>query len=260
MSVAEYASPERYAAAFRALQREGIPKKHIRMLNVHASAPLRTVSWPDVACEVGYSNEEGVKLQYGLFAHRVANELGIFKVPGFWSNVLFRVADNRGPNGRYRYKLLPAVVEGAVAAGVIVSMRPTSPKAGATGRRLWLPEARTTAGERKWISEFVASQTWIFARSMPQWPHWYIIRGNYNWCRDYDRLAALIKRYGVADKWGAKRWLYARFGDFKYWRLGDFINRAEPIRSAEVRQRGEEWLKARGMQVGLFGHPRKRDR
>ncbi|HEX3068602.1 MAG TPA: hypothetical protein VHX14_08495 [Thermoanaerobaculia bacterium] len=90
------------------------------MLELHAAAPKRTISWPELATEVGYANEEAVKLQYGLFAHRIANELGIFTAPDdFWLNVLVQWVDNRGEQGRSRFQLRPGVVEGATDAGLI---------------------------------------------------------------------------------------------------------------------------------------------
>lgn len=114
------ASSDQYAVAFRKLSRERIPEKHIAMLEAHAAASRRTVSWPELAREVGYANEEAVKLQYGLFAHRVANELGIFSAPDdFWLNVLVRWVDNRGEQGRSRFRLRPGVIEGAIEAGLI---------------------------------------------------------------------------------------------------------------------------------------------
>jgi hypothetical protein len=97
MAPKTFATAEQYAVAFRSLLRERIPESHIAMLEAHAAAPGRIVSWPELATEVGYANEEAVKLQYGLFAHRVANELGIFSPPDdFWLNVLVRWVDKAG--------------------------------------------------------------------------------------------------------------------------------------------------------------------
>jgi hypothetical protein len=75
MASKTFATPAQYAAAFWKLSRERIPGKHIAMLELHAAAPKRTISWPELATEVGYANEEAVKLQYGLFAHRRARYL-----------------------------------------------------------------------------------------------------------------------------------------------------------------------------------------
>lgn len=111
-----------------------------------------------------------------------------------------------------------------------------------------------TAPSLKWTRRFINSQDWRFSRTMPQWPHWYIIRGEGNRREDFDRLATLIKREGAGDTWGRQTRRYLRIGKHKYWVLGDIINRAAPIPSAEVRRRGQLWLRQHGKRVGPYGN------
>jgi hypothetical protein len=111
-----------------------------------------------------------------------------------------------------------------------------------------------TRSDERWAKDFIATQEWRFAKTMPQWPHWYIIRGEGNRCRDFDRLAQLVHRHGENDKWGSKTRCYFRVGSYKYWVLDEVMNRAEPIPSAEVRRRGEAWLRAHGKRVGPYGN------
>jgi hypothetical protein len=108
--------------------------------------------------------------------------------------------------------------------------------------------------DTNWARQFINTQDWRFAKTMPQWPHWYIVRGESNRCGDFDRLAALIKGFGVEDAWGAERRRYLRIGEHKYWVLGEIINRAAPIPSAEVRRRGKLWLERHGKTVGPYGN------
>jgi hypothetical protein len=108
--------------------------------------------------------------------------------------------------------------------------------------------------DERWAQNFIASQEWRFAKTMPQWPHWYIIRGEGHRCRDFDRLAQLVRRHGENDRWGSQTCRYLRLGRYKYWVLDEVINRAEPIPSAEVRRRGEVWLRAHGKKVGPYGN------
>lgn len=105
-----------------------------------------------------------------------------------------------------------------------------------------------------WAGRFVRTQEWRFSKKMPQWPHWYIVRGESNRCREFDRLAALIERHGADDPWGKKARSYLRIGAYKYWVLGDIINRAEPISSAEARRRGDLWLQRHGKTIGPYGN------
>ena len=95
-----------------------------------------------------------------------------------------------------------------------------------------------------WARVFIGGQEWRFAKTMPQWPHWYIVRREGNRAADFDRLASLIEIHGEDDRWGSEIRRYLRFGDFKYWVVGYVINRSEPISSAEVRGKGERWLRA----------------
>lgn len=95
---------------------------------------------------------------------------------------------------------------------------------------------------------------WRFAKSMPQWPHWYVVRewGN---PEDFDFVAALIQECGYEDVFGKRVDSYLVIGEFKYWVLEDVLNRAEPSSNAEVMRRGLIWLQAHGKKVGPYGRP-----
>lgn len=124
------------------------------------------------------------------------------------------------------------------------------------------PDAKTLAdrehimkrAEMAWARRFIDSQEWRFAKTMPQWPHWYIVRGEENRCADFDRFAKLIMKYGEDDPWGSTPRRYLRIAEHKYWVLGEIINRADPIPSSEVRRRGERWLSEHGKRVGPYGN------
>jgi hypothetical protein len=66
-----------YHRALKAVEAEGIHPAHRDLLRAHFAAPRHTVSWRELAPSVGYPNAEAVKLQYGLFARRIAEHLGI---------------------------------------------------------------------------------------------------------------------------------------------------------------------------------------
>lgn len=88
---------------------------------------------------------------------------------------------------------------------------------------------------------------------MPQWPHWYIVAGEGNRSREFGRFATLIERFGGTDRWGDQAFCYLRVDNYKYWVMGEILNRAAPIPSLEVRRRGEEWLRRHGKRVGPYG-------
>ena len=101
--------------------------------------------------------------------------------------------------------------------------------------------------------DFIKTQNWRFAKTMPQWPHWYIVAGEGNRSREFGRFATLIERFGENDRWGQQTLRYLRVGNYKYWVMGEIINRAAPIPSSEVRRRGEEWLRKHGKRIGPYG-------
>ena len=89
---------------------------------------------------------------------------------------------------------------------------------------------------------------------MPQWPHWYIVHGKANRCEEFNRFAKLIKKHGKDERWGRQIFRYLRVGSYKYWVMGEIINRAAPIPSSEVLRRGEEWLRRHRKKIGPHGN------
>jgi hypothetical protein len=65
-----------YVTAFRAIEPE-IAEKQREMLRVHHAAPARTMSATRLAEAVGFENYNGVNLQYGLLADKVARQLAL---------------------------------------------------------------------------------------------------------------------------------------------------------------------------------------
>jgi hypothetical protein len=115
-----YGSVDAYAEAFAVVVREGVPDKHLALLEVHAAAPRQTASWRELAPQVGYPTAGTVNLQYGTFAHRIANALGIFEKPGgFWLNVLAESVEKLDADGHTRFWLRKNAREGAIKAGLI---------------------------------------------------------------------------------------------------------------------------------------------
>jgi len=63
MSSNKFGTTADYYAAFKALQEEGIHKKHLAMLKAHFKCPQHTVTWAQLAKLVGYPNGGTVYLQ-----------------------------------------------------------------------------------------------------------------------------------------------------------------------------------------------------
>ena len=65
-----------YVTAFRAVEFE-ITDNQRTMLHVHHAAPARTMSATRLAEAVGFENLNGVNLQYGLLADKIAHQLAV---------------------------------------------------------------------------------------------------------------------------------------------------------------------------------------
>ena len=93
---------------------------------------------------------------------------------------------------------------------------------------------------------------WKFSKSMPQWPHWYVLRDDGS-AREFDFVDRLIKKFGYEDNWGTRKNSYLVIGKFKYWVIEDVLNRAAPISNAAMRRRGLRYLARHGKKIGPYG-------
>jgi hypothetical protein len=117
-----------------------------------------------------------------------------------------------------------------------------------TKRQSPKPSKHEIARARKYID----SMEWKFAKSMPQWPHWYVVRKSGS-AREFDFVGRLIKKFGYKDTWGNRSDSYLVIGRFKYWPIEDVLNRAAPLSNAAVRKRGLRWLARHGKKIGPWG-------
>jgi hypothetical protein len=99
---------------------------------------------------------------------------------------------------------------------------------------------------------YINSMDWKFAKSMPQWPHWWVLREDGS-AREFDFVARLIKKFGYPDKWGTRTGYYLVIGKFKYWVIEDVLNRAAPLSNAEFRRRGMRYCARHGKKIGPYG-------
>jgi hypothetical protein len=73
-----------------------------------------------------------------------------------------------------------------------------------------------------------------FAKSMPETPHWYVVRSAANEA-DYAALFHVIQAKGVPEKFGARKYRYWRPGDgFKYWAMTTDVQHSHVINRAKI--------------------------
>lgn len=84
------------------------------------------------------------------------------------------------------------------------------------------------------IREFLESQTWTFAKSMPKSPHWYIVRERIRDDYKFDKAVIFIRHNGKPEKYFRATYIYFYLGKYKYWTMGAPINETIIINRAEV--------------------------
>jgi hypothetical protein len=164
------------------------------------------------------------------------------EISRFGSISLSRSLVRAGLVDRFRVVMFP-VIAGATGKERIYDgypdyARPASPPAEAvTG----LAYRRTVQFGSEDARRYVASVTWRFAKTMPQWPHEYTVRA---WRPDLEQgfcaFASLIRTQGVVKPWPRDaarpryRHPYLELDGWQYWTMSPdieevaVINRARP--------------------------------
>jgi hypothetical protein len=91
------------------------------------------------------------------------------------------------------------------------------------------------------LQEFIGSVHWTFAKTMPEWPHEYIVRGQV----DEDLFMIFvqhIRSQGYVGKFYERDFTYYDYGGMVYWTMGEplgettIINRCRKEDSYESRR------------------------
>ena len=93
------------------------------------------------------------------------------------------------------------------------------------------------------LDEFIAAAGWRFASSMPDIRHEYTVRGKATAGVDpppvewHDWFVEQVRRHGYKGKWGKRTFRYLEHGGWKFWVIGQVINR-ERLRASDDAARG----------------------
>jgi hypothetical protein len=72
----------------------------------------------------------------------------------------------------------------------------------------------------KELYEILSKQQWIFARTMPQNPHWYCLRKNFANDEDFVYCARYIRENGIKEKYNRREYTLFYMNGYKYWTMG----------------------------------------
>jgi hypothetical protein len=95
------------------------------------------------------------------------------------------------------------------------------------------------------VDRFVRVVDWRFARTMPQWPHWYVMK-EWNPGRETEfmELVRRIFQEGRDEPWGegrARRVVrYYYLGDHKYWAMDGSIEETDLVNRARADGKGPD--------------------
>lgn len=80
-----------------------------------------------------------------------------------------------------------------------------------------------------YIENFINKNKWVFAKTMAEIPHYYIVRDNLseNDKKLFDEFDVFIKKNGFTKKFYSKQYTYYNIGNYKYWVIENILNRAE---------------------------------
>jgi hypothetical protein len=70
------------------------------------------------------------------------------------------------------------------------------------------------------LGEAFLSKRWIFAKTMPQNPHWYTLRREWNDDIFFDRAVKAIRKIGRNEFWHGRKFTTANVNGMKYWTMG----------------------------------------
>lgn len=85
------------------------------------------------------------------------------------------------------------------------------------------------------ILNFIQTSQWRFAKTMPQWPHEYVVR---EWRPDKERVfrrfVVTIREHGYDAKFGRVTYRYLDIDGWKYWTMDETVEETDLINRASV--------------------------
>jgi len=78
------------------------------------------------------------------------------------------------------------------------------------------------------VEEFINRNRWVFAKTMSEIPHYYIVRDDLpeNDKKLFDEFGVFIKKNGYTTEFYSKQYTYFNIGNYKYWVIENILNRA----------------------------------
>lgn len=94
------------------------------------------------------------------------------------------------------------------------------------------------------LKEFIKACTWTFAKTMPEWPHEYIVRDKVGDKELFEAMVRHIRQYGFEGRFYNKILIYFAEDGLLYWTMGRPIEETIIINRCKEEASYENRLKA----------------
>jgi len=95
-------------------------------------------------------------------------------------------------------------------------------------------QAAARLSDRARAFKFIEDAPWTFAKTMPENPHEYTVRGQTPH-EEYDFFIRHIRSHGYKEKWGGRSYVYLNVGAWRYWTMGRSVEGTTIINRAKVK-------------------------
>ena len=76
---------------------------------------------------------------------------------------------------------------------------------------------------QKNIKNLFEENQWIFAKTMPETPHFYTLKRTWGDKKQFESVVIYIREHGIKEEFAGKQYIYLYLGEFKYWTMGDDV-------------------------------------
>lgn len=87
------------------------------------------------------------------------------------------------------------------------------------------------------IQDFIHTSQWRFAKTMPHWPHEYVVR---EWRPEeeqiFERLVKFIRELGYDDQFEGRTYRYMDLDGWKYWTMGAEVEETTIINRCRIHE------------------------
>ncbi len=90
------------------------------------------------------------------------------------------------------------------------------------------------------IGQYIARCDWTFAKTMPQWPHEYIVKEKCSLTKEeFEHFVWTQRVLGKVEDWGPYRQPYLYLDGYKYWTMGCELEATTVINRAKISERND---------------------